>query len=147
MINIFERQEAVTVDIAAVESWCAKMLALLGYADFDVSITLCDAEFIRDLNGRYRNKNEPTDILSFPMFADLKPGEKPVIDEGTPKDLGDLIIFPVQVLEDANTLAVPFEKRMKKLLAHGLCHLLGYTHYTDAEHKLMAPLEEQLMDV
>jgi rRNA maturation RNase YbeY len=147
MINIFERQDVIVVDITMLEDWCAKMLHLLGYADFDVSITLCDAEFIRDLNNRYRNKNEATDILSFPMFTDLKPGEPPVIEEGMPKDLGDLIIFPLQVLEDAKTLAVPFEQRLKKLLAHGLCHLLGYTHYTEEEHKLMAPLETKLMEV
>ena len=147
MINIFAEQEEISVDTAMLKDWCQKMLAYLGYADFDVSITLCDAEFIRDLNHRYRGKDYATDILSFPMFPELKPGQPLVPGDGVPKDLGDLIIFPAQVMQDAQTLQVTFEERLKKLLSHGLCHLLGYTHYTEEEHNLMAPLEEKLLKI
>ena len=118
MISIFERQEEVLVNIAEIEANCQKMLSFLGYQDFDISITFCDADYIQDLNKRYRQKDEPTDILSFPMF-DLKPGEKPLVEPGMPEDLGDLIIFPARVLQDALELEVTFEARMKKLLAHG----------------------------
>lgn len=145
MINIFQRQDEVGVDIVLLEKTCQKMLECLGYSDFDVSITLCDADFIQDLNNRYRDKDQPTDILSFPMF-DLKPGEKPVVEDGMPQDLGDLIIYPARVVVDAQELGVEFSERMKKLLAHGLCHLLGYTHYTEEDDDLMKPLEEKLME-
>jgi len=146
MINIFQRQDEVLVDLEKLHSDCQKMLNFLGYGSFDISITLCDSDYIQDLNNRYRNKNEATDILSFPMF-DLKPGEKPVVEDGMPQDLGDLIIYPARVVIDASELGVTFEERMKKLLAHGVCHLLGYTHYTPEENMLMEPLEKNLMEL
>lgn len=146
MVNIFERQEEVVVNVSEIQINAEKMLDFLGYSNFDLSITLCDSDFIQDLNNKYRNKNEPTDILSFPMF-DLKPGEKPVIEEGMVEDLGDLIIYPERVVIDAKELGVTFEERMKKLLAHGISHLLGYTHYSPEENALMEPLETSLMNL
>ncbi len=149
MINI-TTQGIDSVDqhlVTFLENVASMMMNKLGYHDFDVSIILCDSDFIHDLNRRYRDKDMPTDILSFPMFPDLVAGEKIILKDGDCKDLGDLIIFLERIKQDASELQVPFLQYFKKILAHGLAHLLGYSHYTEEANLLMLPLEAELVDV
>jgi len=61
------------------------------------------------------------------------------VKEEEDKNLGDLIISAEYVTKDAKELNVTFEARMKKLLVHGVCHLLGYDHIIDADwHRMRA---------
>lgn len=121
-----------------------KMMAHLGVDNFDVAVVLCDKDYIQKLNAQHRGKDVPTDILSFPFFQ-LKPGERPEIGQDDVADLGDLFLCMEQVVEDAAFLKIDLVPRMHHLLAHGLSHLLGYTHYTEEEHALMEPLEKELI--
>lgn len=148
MINI-TTQGIDSVDqslVTFLENVASLMMKKLGYYDFDVSIILCDSEFIHELNRRYRGKDMPTDILSFPMFPDLVAGTKIVVEDGDCKDLGDLIIFLDRIKQDAFELQVPFLQYFKKILAHGLAHLLGYSHYSEEANLLMLPLEAELVE-
>ena len=86
-------------------------LAAVGIEDGHLSVELVDAGRIRELNRDHRAKDEPTDVLSFP------------IDGGGavagPRELGDVVICP----EHTDDLA--------EAAVHGVLHLCGYDHETD----------------
>jgi probable rRNA maturation factor len=84
-----------------------------------------------EINGAHRATPAPTDVLSFPVDGpDLIDGWP---EDGPAPELGDIIICPEAAQEPVETLAV-----------HGLLHLLGYDHETDAGE--MLDLQDDLMD-
>jgi probable rRNA maturation factor len=86
-------------------------LAAAGVADGHLSLELVAAERIRELNREHRGKDEPTDVLSFPVDE-----AGPVAG---PRELGDVVIC------EAQTGDVP------EAAVHGVLHLCGYDHETD----------------
>lgn len=111
-------------------------------AGAEVSIALVDDGYIRELNRQYRHKDSSTDVLSFAMLEDT--GEEPPaagpVDDDTM--LGDVVIS----LETAERQAVEyghsFQRETAYLAAHGVLHLLGYDHETDADREDMRAREE-----
>ncbi len=79
----------------------------------------CGDAAMRRLNRTYRAKDRTTDVLSFPSGA---------AENGF---LGDLIVSAPEARRQARATGSRFEKVVKKLLLHGLLHLLGYDHETD----------------
>ena len=101
------------------------------YADFDLGIWLTSNKMIRKYNKQYRDKDKPTDVLSFPYHHELKAGEQIKVKTEEDKNLGDLIIAPEYVMHDLPKWETTFEKHLQRLLVHGICHLLGYDHIKD----------------
>jgi probable rRNA maturation factor len=100
---------------------------------------------IQQLNRDFRKKDKPTDILSFPFYPDLAAGDRIILDDDDESELGDIAISVERVITDAKDLNVTFEARLKRLLAHGIAHLLGHDHETDDEYALMKPVEDNLL--
>jgi probable rRNA maturation factor len=94
-----------------------------------------DAE-VRTLNRRYRRKDEPTDVLSFPA-ADERP--KPEA-----RSLGDLVIATGVARRQAREAGHAYATELKVLALHGLLHLLGYDHHSPIDRGRMARLEARL---
>ena len=86
-------------------------LAAAGVADGHLSLELVDSERIRELNREHRGKDEPTDVLSFPID-----GAEPVPG---PRELGDVVICPEHTTD------------LEEATVHGVLHLLGMDHETD----------------
>ncbi|HWV37580.1 MAG TPA: rRNA maturation RNase YbeY [Vulgatibacter sp.] len=108
--------------------------------DAELSILLTTDGVIRALNARFRAKDEPTDVLSFPA------GDDAPLPPGAPRTLGDLAISldtaRRRSREDGCSLA--FE--LSRYLAHGLLHLVGYDHErSQAEARRMAREEARLL--
>ena len=89
----------------------AAALATAGVADGHLAVELVDAERIRELNREHRDRDEPTDVLAFPVD-----GAGP---SAGPRELGDVAICP-RHCSDVTEAAV-----------HGVLHLCGYDHETD----------------
>jgi rRNA maturation RNase YbeY len=145
MILVRNTQRTIPVDTKKLKGDTEKILDALNYKDFDIGIWLCSNKTIQDYNKRYRNKDKPTDILSFPYHPELKAGERIKPETEEDKNLGDIIIAPAYVTKEAEKLGVTFEKRMKVLLVHGICHLLGYDHIKDEDYKVMHRKELALL--
>ncbi len=145
MITIRNSQRKIKIDTKKLRADAQTILDALEYSDYDLGIWLTTNRTIHTYNREYRHKDKPTDILSFPYHTNLKAGEriKPQTDED--KNLGDLIISPVYVLDDLERWGQSFEERMKVLLVHGICHLLGYDHELDADYKIMHKKETVLL--
>lgn len=145
MITIKNRQRKIPIDTAQLEKDAHTLLKALGYEDFDLGILLTSNKTIRSYNKSYRSKDKATDILSFAYHPTLKPGDRITVVHDEDKNLGDLIIAPEYVINDLERWRQTFEQRMKVLLVHGICHLLGYDHETDQEYEVMHAKELSLL--
>jgi probable rRNA maturation factor len=152
MIEVTNEQHTIDVHIENLKKDAQYLLGLLEYSDFDLGIVLADPKKIQAFNKEFRDKDTVTDILSFAYYPDLKPGERIVLPSKDPdnqdeKYLGDIVICPEFVKSDLpNWQQQTFEQRMQALLAHGLCHLLGYTHDTPENEKAMQEKETALLE-
>lgn len=145
MILIRNTQRKIKLDTKQIRKEVQTILDILGYSDFDLGILFTNNATIHEYNVMYRQKDKPTDILSFPAYPDLKPGERIVADDDEEKNLGDLILSPEYIVLDAKRLRVRFEVRLQRLLVHGICHLLGHDHLEDTDYKVMHKQEMALL--
>ena len=108
------------------------------YEFAEISITFTDSENIRELNNQYRNIDESTDVLSFPLLDDEPVGipELPVLA------LGDIVICPEEVkrlhseLSDSEGLCL--------MIAHSFLHLLGFDHDTEEKENIMFKRQDEI---
>lgn len=145
MLTIKNTQRKIKVDLKAIERDAFKIMDLLGYEGYDLGIWFTTNPTIHRYNKQYRDKDKPTDILSFPYYPELKAGQKikPYSDEE--KNLGDIIISVEYVQKAAKELGVTLDQRMQVLLVHGICHLLGYDHIKDEDYAVMKKKEDFLL--
>lgn len=102
----------------------------------EISVRIVDAEESRELNHRYRDKDKPTNVLSFP--ADLPP------ELGLPL-LGDLVICAPVVEREACEQGKTQEAHWAHMIVHGTLHLLGYDHNEDSDADIMESLETTIL--
>jgi probable rRNA maturation factor len=100
----------------------------------ELSVVFSDDAHIRTLNAGWRGKDKPTNVLSFPAFPPF--GEGPM-----PPMLGDIVLAAETVARESGLENKPLEHHITHLVIHGLLHLLGHDHETDAEAEEMEGLE------
>lgn len=93
----------------------------------EISIVFADDAFIRDLNKRYRNKDKPTNVLSFPQ------------DGGT--SLGDVVLAFETIKKESREQNKKLKDHAAHMLVHGTLHLMGMDHENDGEAEEMESLE------
>ena len=103
-------------------------------AGTEVSITFVTNEAIHEINREYRDKDQPTDVISFAL-EEMGEGEVQIIGEGIPRILGDIIISTDRTREQAEDYGHSFERELGFLAIHGFLHLLGYDHMTEEDEK------------
>ena len=96
----------------------------------ELSVTFTDDEGIRLLNREYRDKDAPTDVLSFPMYS-MKDGDVP--EAGEVAVLGDIVLSLERVGIQAKEIGHSFLREVSFLTVHSVLHLLGYDHETSPE--------------
>ena len=98
----------------------------------EVSLRLTSDEEVRALNRQYRDKDRPTNVLSFPMVQpDLIETVSENSDDGEVL-LGDIVLAHGVTRREAEEKAVPLEDHATHLIVHGTLHLLGYDHEAGA---------------
>jgi probable rRNA maturation factor len=88
-----------------------------------VAVALVSDRRIREFNRRFRGKDRPTDVLSFPVGDDDAPSGE--------RHLGDIVISVSTAAEHAKRSHRSLDRELKVLLVHGYLHLLGHDHETD----------------
>jgi probable rRNA maturation factor len=101
-----------------------RALAALGTSDAGVTIAFVSDRSIQELNRRFREKNRPTDVLSFPS-------EQASFEINQGRNLGDIVISVERAAAQAAEHGMEFEDEISQLILHGLIHLHGYDHETD----------------
>lgn len=109
-----------------------------------ISIILTNPENIKKINNQYRNINNETDVLSFPIF------EKNEIDIAKkldyPEALGDIIISIEKVKQQAIEYEHSFERELAYMVVHGFYHLLGEDHIKEEDKIIMREKEEKVLE-
>ena len=116
------------------------------YTDADniaITIIITDNPEITQINYRFRNKNQPTDVIAFAYREEPFPS----IGEG-PEELGDIYISIDKAKEQAEEYSVTIADELRRLTIHGLLHLLGYDHERSSEDETeMYKLEDTLFNL
>ena len=119
-----------------------KVFNIIDIDNISVNIILTDNKFIQSINKKYRKKNSPTDVISFAYRDDLFPGINGEIEE-----LGDIYISLEKASEQSLDYRVSLKDELKRLLIHGILHLIGYDHeISDEEDKKMRDLEDKIFN-
>ena len=102
----------------------------------EISFLLTSNINIQKLNFTYRNKNTPTNVLSFPMMHETK---KIYI-------IGDIAISNEKVFQEAKSFKKDKYLYLSKITIHGVLHLFGYDHQTKKDLKSMLNLENKILE-
>jgi probable rRNA maturation factor len=103
-----------------------------------ISITLSNDKQVKKLNYRWKGKNKPTNVLSFPN------------EESFSKNscyLGDIILAYETLKKEANEGNILFSSHMSHLLVHGILHLKGYSHKNKSEERIMQTEEIRILKI
>lgn len=121
----------------------------------EISILLTDDKEIQELNKKYRGKDAPTDVLSFPALEYKKAGDFSFLDEAgdeyfNPETgeliLGDIVISVDKAISQAGEYGHSVVREIAFLTAHSMFHLMGYDHMTDEERLIMEDKQNKVLD-
>lgn len=127
-----------------------KLIEKLGLQEDELNIIMCSDAYIRKLNKRFRNRNETTDVLSFPMDnpahylvagGDLGVRARQL---PTPIVLGDVFVSTRRVEKQARENGNSAEDELFSVVTHGVLHLLGFDHHKRADSIVMTRLERKI---
>lgn len=127
--NFFNKDEKKNI-----RSTVLKIFTILAQSkDSEICISFVDDDTIRELNKTYRSINRATDVLSFPQ------------DGPDFSILGDIVISVDTAKRHAVRYENTYEYEIKKLIVHGILHLLGFDHKKKKETIVMREKEKQLL--
>ncbi|MCW5732397.1 MAG: rRNA maturation RNase YbeY [Alphaproteobacteria bacterium] len=103
----------------------------------EVSLLLSDDRRVRALNRRWRTKDRPTNVLAFPAGGP--------VPRGAPLVLGDVVLALETVRREARAQGKKAADHFQHLVVHGVLHLVGHDHETEAEAGVMESLETRIL--
>lgn len=146
-VDFKDEQEIYEIRVAMKSIVRKAIFNTLVYEGFDndveVSVTFTDNEKIKELNSKYRGKDIPTDVLSFPMFDSF---DDLMYMDIVP--LGDIVISLEKAKEQAHNFFHGSYHELAFLSIHSTLHLLGYDHETSKEdEKDMFRRQKEIMEI
>jgi len=139
---ILNRQRRIRVPSKKLEKFLARAQKEVRLPAGSLTVCLVTNAEIARWNRGYRDKNGPTDVLSFPVDAGTTTHRKNGIFFASPPSgltsaarhdyLGDIAIAPAVARRNARRFGRTFEDEMRILILHGMLHLMGYDHETDS---------------
>jgi probable rRNA maturation factor len=117
------------------KAYILNVLRFLGKDKWDLSVLFCGNNCIRQLNLRYRGKDEATDVLSFALGETKRGRYLP----------GDIVISLETMNENAGYFKVHPDEELRRLLIHGILHLNGMDHQTNKAEETMLQLQEKIL--
>ena len=137
-VSVMSRRRGSGVRAADVRADALRLLATLGEARAELTVSLVGDAEIHRLNRDHRHKDRPTDVLAFAM----REGRRVAGDDHI---LGDVVISVDTASRQARRRCVSAAQEVRILLVHGVLHLLGYDHErSPAEARRMKAMERRL---
>ena len=113
-----------------------KIIKFSSNNEISISFLLTSNSEIKLLNQKYRNKNKPTNVLSFPMNEKIE----------NKNYLGDVVIAYEKIIDESSEQNIKKYKYLSKMTIHGVLHLLGYKHDTDRQFNKMNSIEKNILE-
>lgn len=110
----------------------------------EIGLLLADDARMTGLNGQFRGKEKPTNVLSWPAFEREVPTTPGEPGEG-PLFLGDIALGYETCVREAGEAGIPLADHAAHLVVHGVLHLLGLDHEADEEAEAMEALETKVL--
>lgn len=142
------RWEAAKLDALAGRAAAASLRHLgLDPEAWEISLLGCDDARITVLNGDFRDKPQPTNVLSWPSEerSAEADGARPLAPEGPDSELGDIAIAYETCAREAQEQGKPFNDHVTHLMVHAVLHLLGFDHIRPGDAALMEGLEVEIL--
>ena len=136
-VHIINRQSAVKVSTKDLAGLLEDVIRRELGRDVLVNVLLSDDNHITELNRQFLGRNEPTDVLSFPLDQ-----ETPEDDEPT---FGDVVISGETALREATERYIEPERELTLYALHGILHLLGYDDQIEPDQKKMRAREAEIL--
>ena len=113
---------------------------MLDLKNASITIIITDDAYMRDINREFRAHDEPTDVISFSN----RDNPFPEIDDDN-EEIGDLYISIERADRQAQEYRVSLDDEVKRLIVHGILHLVGYDHErSDSDEEIMLRKEDEL---
>ncbi|HEX8250037.1 MAG TPA: rRNA maturation RNase YbeY [Pyrinomonadaceae bacterium] len=141
MPEIINQQRKTKIETAAFQKFAEQAVQAINEAKGkDLTVAFVSDRRIKELNKIFRDKNKPTDVLSFPYETDRYDYLE------TENFLGDIVISVEQAARQAQENNLTLENEIKQLILHGILHLVGYDHESDGGemNRLELKLRRQL---
>lgn len=130
-----DNQDFNIPDDTKIQNWLNQVLSQ--HNDAQISIKIVSLDEMRSINLQYRQKDKPTNVLSFPSN----------LPEGLPITfLGDLVLCPQVIEQEALEQNKSLESHWAHMMVHGTLHLLGYDHEIETDAQKMENLEINILD-
>ena len=113
-----------------------KIIKFSSNNEVSISFLLTSNSEIKLLNQKYRNKNKPTNVLSFPMNEKIE----------NKNYLGDVVISCEKIIDESYEQNIKKYKYLSKMTIHGVLHLLGFKHDTDRQFNKMNSIEKNILE-
>jgi probable rRNA maturation factor len=158
-VFVADEQTEVPVDTARWAALAEAVLAAEGIRGAaELSVLFVDTDDIAALNAQFLGKDEPTDVLAFPLdAAEIEVFSVPATSRsgpdrapGDPGDLplllGDVVVCPAVAARQAGEHAGNLDDELALLLVHGILHVLGHDHAEPEETATMRARERELLE-
>lgn len=131
--------------VATLEHWVAATLDTIpdGPRRGEVTVRYVNPEESRFLNAQFRQRDKPTNVLSFPAGPEV--AALGAAEDDAPPYLGDLVICTPVVEKEAAAHGKSRRAHHAHMVVHGILHLLGYDHLTEGEADQMEAIEIRVM--
>ncbi|MEX2335738.1 MAG: rRNA maturation RNase YbeY [Fulvivirga sp.] len=121
-------------DEQAYTTWIERVIEFEGFSQGDISYVFCDDDFLHKMNIDFLNHDTLTDIITFDYTVDKQVH-------------AEIYISVERVRDNADSFNVPFENELKRVIIHGILHLLGYKDKTEEQQSIMRLAENKCIAV
>jgi probable rRNA maturation factor len=111
----------------------------------ELSVSFVSNARIQDINRDYRDKDQPTDVISFAL-EEMGKDEIEIVGVNMPRVLGDIVISVEKTKEQAEEYGHSFSRELGFLALHGFLHLLGYDHIEEKDEKQMFQRQKDILE-
>ncbi len=113
----------------------------LGLTGKIITLIVTDNQYMQEINRKYRNKNHPTDVISFAYMENPFPATGIGLE-----NMGDIYISIEKAITQADEKCITLPEEIKVLLVHGILHLAGYDHEkSESKSVLMKRTEKKIL--
>ncbi|UII28261.1 rRNA maturation RNase YbeY [Fulvivirga maritima] len=113
------------------QTWINKIIENEGYKLQELNFIFCSDDYLYDMNMEYLDHDTLTDIITFDNSEDAEMIE------------GDIFVSIDRIKDNADSMNIPFETELHRVLIHGVFHLLGYGDKTEEEKTIMRSKEDE----
>lgn len=139
-VGIFNETNSEIKELEDLKKVIDKALEIEEINNVEFNIIIVDNDRIHEINREYRNKDMPTDVISFALEDDE------VFPNLEVRVLGDIYISLDKVYEQSKSYGHSFFRELSFLTVHGILHLLGYDHMNEVEEKEMFSRQELILN-